>query len=403
MYLDGSSYIKTANSIDLSSGDWTIEMWVYPTAFETDQSIFAGKNDFVSPGMFILSNGTIRYHASSDGESWITFRAAGQIALNLNAWNHIVFERSGEYFVCYINGAQDVKVNVASTINLYKNTVGNVIGVWGNGGMFSTKLYIDELRVSNIARYAAAFTPPTAQFNADANTITLLHFEEAIGYQAKDEILTNVWSSTGLPQPSNQQSKFNKSLFLDGSSSLLLPNDSTKIDLSKSDFTIDWWEYRTAGGGILPTIFECNDTDGSKELDRGLLVRYATPNNNVFASSTGNGWDMLSYFSLGSIDLNTWNHFALVRKGDTFYGFKNGTLTSTAKSSLAIYGLGNIFLGKRNLNNSDGYLYFFKGYLDEFRISKIARWITNFTPPTSPYTKDFEAIKDRLNLLHGYK
>ena len=59
---------------------------------------------------------------------------------------------------------------------------------------------------------------------------------------------------------------------------------------------------------------------------------------------------MLSAFSLGSIDLNTWNHFAFVRNGDTFYGFKNGTLTSTAKSSLAIYGLGNIYLGKRNWN-----------------------------------------------------
>ena len=110
---------------------------------------------------------------------------------------------------------------------------------------------------------------------------------------------------------------------------------------------------------------------------------------------------MLSAFSLGSIDLNTWNHFAFVRNGDTFYGFKNGTLTSTAKSSLAIYGLGNILLGKRNLN--DGLDYFFKGYLDEFRISKIARWTTNFTPPTSPYCRDFEAIIDRLNLLHGYR
>jgi hypothetical protein len=109
---------------------------------------------------------------------------------------------------------------------------------------------------------------------------------------------------------------------------------------------------------------------------------------------------VLSYFSLGSVDLNTWNHFAFVRKGDTFYGFKNGTLTSTAKSSLAIYGLGNIFLGKRNFNDND---YFFRGYLDEFRISKIARWTSNFTPPTYPYSGDFVAIKDRLNLLHGYK
>jgi hypothetical protein len=41
----------------------------------------------------------------------------------------------------------------------------------------------------------------------------------------------------------------------------------------------------------------------------------------------------------------------------------------------------------RAFMDSDGY--YFKGWLDELRISKgVARWTSNFTPPTSAYTGD---------------
>ena len=40
---------------------------------------------------------------------------------------------------------------------------------------YLTHGYIDEVRISNIARYSATFTPPTAAFTSDANTKLLLH------------------------------------------------------------------------------------------------------------------------------------------------------------------------------------------------------------------------------------
>ncbi len=41
--------------------------------------------------------------------------------------------------------------------------------------------WLDELRISNVIRYTSNFTPPTAPFTTDANTMGLYHFNEGTG------------------------------------------------------------------------------------------------------------------------------------------------------------------------------------------------------------------------------
>jgi hypothetical protein len=45
---------------------------------------------------------------------------------------------------------------------------------------------VDEVRISNIARYASNFTPPNAPFAPDANTVGLYHFDEGSGTVVQD-------------------------------------------------------------------------------------------------------------------------------------------------------------------------------------------------------------------------
>jgi hypothetical protein len=45
----------------------------------------------------------------------------------------------------------------------------------GYNGYLEMSGYQDEIRISNIARYTAAFTPSTTPFQSDTNTLLLIH------------------------------------------------------------------------------------------------------------------------------------------------------------------------------------------------------------------------------------
>ena len=51
-------------------------------------------------------------------------------------------------------------------------------GKAGSGWTSNPSGYIDELRVSNTARYTSSFTPTGSAFSTDANTKLLLHFDD---------------------------------------------------------------------------------------------------------------------------------------------------------------------------------------------------------------------------------
>ena len=188
---------------------------------------------------------------------------------------------------------------------------------------------------------------------------------------------------TGNTHHSAAQQKFGAtSIYFDGDGDLLQATGTlSDWAFGTEDFTVDWWEYRTNAVTDCATC-STNFTSGTY---RGLLAGNADSSGNlvVYMSSNGTTWDIASGKSLGTASLNEWVHLAVVRQGTTFYLFKNGILTDTWESSLALHDDAEYFtLGA----NQSGY--YFQGYIDEFRISKgIARWTSNFTPPNSPYQK----------------
>ena len=212
-------------------------------------------------------------------------------------------------------------------------------------------------------------------------TLCLLHFNDGI----TDETGNTTWTNSGGATISSTQSKFGgNSLYLNGSSYLSASN-SSMFNFGTKNFTIDWWEYvgNSASLGNLVFAIQTSATDGSSYHAEMSLAWNQSGTRNVFISSSGGDWEIASIVSMGRMTYGQWVHRALVRSGNTFYTFENGVLVSTFASSSAIYynSAYLLMIGARNNR-------YFNGYIDEFRISSIARWTENFTPPTEPYVVD---------------
>jgi hypothetical protein len=91
-----------------------------------------------------------------------------------------------------------------------------------------------------------------------------------------------------------------------------------------------------------------------------------------------------------TISLATWYHVALVRSGNSWYVFQDGSQVGsprTSSASVADY-TGTLYVG-----SYQGTALYFNGWLDEFRVTKgVARWTSNFTPPMSAYAGDSNTV-----------
>ena len=106
-------------------------------------------------------------------------------------------------------------------------------------------------------------------------------------------------------------------------------------------------------------------------------------NNGQVAFFTNGNWQAVSS---AAVPLNAWTHIAVVRYQGVVSIYINGvqsgtTYTGSCTDSGSGFSVGDLYIQGNYLS------YFgFDGYIDEFRFSNgVARWTTNFTPPTSEY------------------
>ena len=81
-----------------------------------------------------------------------------------------------------------------------------------------------------------------------------------------------------------------------------------------------------------------------------------------------------------------WHHIAIIKSGSQLKSYVDGIADGEVPAGTFVHQNEPIYLGNFTDLNANRY---FTGYLDELRISKgIARWTSNFTPPTIPYATD---------------
>jgi hypothetical protein len=131
--------------------------------------------------------------ASGEQGSWGTLVWAGDqhrlksgdSTFQLGRFIHLAAVWDGSDLRLFVNGKESLK-NPAAVVKPTAHQGITIVGA-GYGGvrMFYFQGEIDELRVSNSARYSRDFTP-ASRFEPDHETLALYHFDEGSGDKLTD-------------------------------------------------------------------------------------------------------------------------------------------------------------------------------------------------------------------------
>ena len=269
-----------------------------------------------------------------------------------------------------------------------------------NAGVGAVRSYVadtldDVLDRSGSTPYGILRDESAAQRAVRKGTITEVSFDDTVLLLNFEGSNGDTTTTDGSAFTSNQVITFNDTADIStdqakyGNTSLHLTTDGyvliadrPELDLTYHDFTIEWWEYRTSVSGNPTLLARNNDTFSPFIVGKAVSGKnraYITHDGTSYSSGTGQGIDM----DMGSIDLNQWNHFALVRKGESFRSFKNGVIqnTDTRPDLYLRVSSDSMQIGKAQGGN------FFEGYIDGFRIVRgTALYFDAFTPSTTAPT-----------------
>ena len=176
-YLNASG----ANSY-LTTGQFTIEVWVFPTVLGRNIVNNHAWNTGQNAGWIVAinSNGTISMSASAGVFNTQPNVLTSTGTILANSWSHVAITRdSGNTIRIFINGNIAGSVSYATSLNLNSGTslAGTRIGVavWDGAPSSYFSGYMSNLRiVSGIAVYTTAFSP-AAPFIAISGTALLLN------------------------------------------------------------------------------------------------------------------------------------------------------------------------------------------------------------------------------------
>ena len=180
----GGDFIKQAASDkwNFGTGDFTVETWIYKTEHQ-GQPIVGTTSAAIAPG-----NGNcwrMKTLAINTEYANLTFGHGGTDDITshtdhnftLHEWHHVAAVRDGGTLSLYIDGRQ--AQTPASNTTDYNQR--NELWIGATYDLLTTSMYtgyIDDLRISNVARYSGAnFSLPTEPHVADSNTLTLLRME----------------------------------------------------------------------------------------------------------------------------------------------------------------------------------------------------------------------------------
>lgn len=396
-YFDGNGdYLTVANNtaLDMGTGDFTIEMWVFSTLASTDTQyrrfLATGTNatSAIQIGHIGATTGVVSYTADDTAGTTVT----GTTNI-LNQWAHVAVVRASGTVKLYVNGVSEgTPITDSNSKTTSSFTLGKYPGASGhlNGWLSNVRI------VKGTAVYASNFTPSTSPLTAITNTQLLTCQSNRFLDNSTNAfaITRNGDTSVQAFQPFPGATTWSASVlggsgYFDGSGDYLSIAASANQDFGSSDFTVEfWWKPDDEGRqwfyhATTDYWFGIDyNSDGGRKMG-------------LWASSNGTSWNLINAdpggngISSGVPQTLAWNHVAVSRSGGTWSMWLNGTrvLNLTGITSGIVSRSSEAKIVGAWANGSQ---YLVKGYMNDFRVV-IGSTIysvssTTITVPTAPLT-----------------
>jgi hypothetical protein len=384
-YFDGSGdylTLPSGSGFAFGTGDFTVEAWVNTSTTGGKYIIDArnsGQTGAWAFGFDLNNTGT------NNSLGWWNGSALTQPGTEAvkNAWNHCVYVRSGTTYAMFLNGTR-IGTGTDSTNYSISPTTSYIGCYWGLSA-YMTGYMADIRTVKGTAVYSVSsstLTVPTAPLTAVSGTSLLL---SATNGAITDATAKNDLETVGNAQISTTQSKFGgSSMYFDGTGDILSSAASQNYVFT-GDFTVEGWVY-------IDSTMASSRPDNLKTF---IFVGWNTGNTPqlfVYGDTSTAGLGLGYYDGTTTSQIaapvakDQWVHIAFVRYGAAVYGFVNGVRYTISSSLTATIGSTNTLVVAGNPNQVSAYYSYLKGYIDDLRITKgIARYTSNFTPPTSAF------------------
>ncbi|MDD2892132.1 MAG: fibronectin type III domain-containing protein [Candidatus Gracilibacteria bacterium] len=194
------------------------------------------------------------------------------------------------------------------------------------------------------------------------------------------QTVTNTNNVTLITNATTSKNGGSSARFL-GSTRNYLTVQNSNLYFGTNDFTIEGWYYMTSYTAGYDQSFIASNWSGAWGPTAWWVGRWQGAGGKVIASMYGA--TMLTDPVAPS--LNTWYHYAVVKKGTSFKLFRNGTLVDSGTISTS---QGDSTRGVTIGSNPDNVTLsgVFTGYMDDVRVTNgVGRYSSNFTPSATTF------------------
>ena len=359
---------------------------------------FLSTNDSgASAGDYLHLNGDLKLRYWSNESSASTFET-NQLFRDFSAWYHIVLvndrdnSTASDSVRLYVNGQRVTSFAVNNiTGRQNQDTMVNASSfLWMIQRFTSSTVHGDAYMAEIVFIDGQALDPSSFGEYNDSNIwipkdVSGLTFGTN-GFYIKGQLAgkTNAITALGNIQHSTAQSKI-------GSSSILFDGTGDLLEVGGSS---NWYDFGADGNPWTMEAYIRFDTVSITQKifwqDNTFIgISYVTGSGIKVQLNNGG----INFTASWSPSINTWYHFAVVREtNNTTTVYIDGTSIGSGTISGGSGASYKVEIGAQSPSTDE-----FDGYMDEIRISSVARFTSSFTPTTTEYTAD----EDTLALIHS--